>query len=386
MPPSPKIIWPPSSRYVAAVSGGVDSMVLLDLLQTAAADRGYQLVVAHLDHGMRPDSSDDARFVADMAAASDLKFWGQSASLGENASEDQARRVRYEFLEKVRSAESATAIITGHHLDDLLETAVFNLIRGTNRTGLTSLSSRPGLLRPLLGTTKVQLKQYALSRGLQWREDATNKDQAKSRNYIRHTLLPRARKLGVADSLQALVAETGTLNDHINRLLEELLESCASRQDSRVIFDRQSFAAMPELVARHLIHHALKSLKPDLQADKQQLASLVDFLKSPRTGKKFVLSDLEVTVGYDQINFQPLGYKVPPNVPTAEGLPAQWRARTWHPGDKVQLRFGQKKLQDVFVDAKIDRAARQSWPVVVDAEDRVIWVPQLTPRPTPKGN
>lgn len=163
-----KVNWPKPGKYVVAVSGGVDSMALLDLLQ---AHGDYELVVAHLDHGIRSDSGEDRQLVEQAAEAVGLPFFYKEAKLGAGTSEAAARKVRYAFLNKIKTKQGAAAIITAHHQNDVLETAIINIIRGTGRKGLTSLGSNE-IVRPLLNVSKAALIQYAKKHNLQWREDS----------------------------------------------------------------------------------------------------------------------------------------------------------------------------------------------------------------------
>src|SRR5262249_18822874 len=153
---------------VVAVSGGVDSMTLLDVL---AKQPDLRLVVAHFDHGIRADSEQDRQLVQAAAERYGLPFVFDMGHLGPATSEAKARRARYDFLRRVQRSSGARAVVTAHHQDDVLETAMLNLLRGTGRRGLTSLNSRPGLERPLLDTPKWKIKDHALSARLNWRED-----------------------------------------------------------------------------------------------------------------------------------------------------------------------------------------------------------------------
>src|SRR5882724_1815869 len=130
-------------RYVVATSGGVDSMALLHLLYQMSrdSDAGWWLTVAHFDHGIRSDSAEDRQLVQAIARQYGLPFVYDEGRLGPGASEATARQARYSFLHQVLGASGARAIMTAHHQDDVLETAIFNLIRGTGRKGLTSLGN-----------------------------------------------------------------------------------------------------------------------------------------------------------------------------------------------------------------------------------------------------
>lgn len=173
------------TRFVLAVSGGVDSVVLLDMMvnELIPADR---LIVAHFDHGIRPESADDAIFVAELAKKYGLLFETKREELGAGASEELARDRRYAFLREVAAKHDAK-IMTAHHADDVLETIAINLTRGTGWRGLAVLDN-PDIERPLLGKTKAELVAYAKKQGLTWREDATNSDTKYLRNSLRQKL------------------------------------------------------------------------------------------------------------------------------------------------------------------------------------------------------
>ena len=166
-------------KYVVAVSGGVDSVVLLDMM-TKMSD--HELIVAHFDHGIRDDSAYDARFVAALASRHGLKCVTEREVLGKNASEALARERRYAFLRKLAKEHDAR-IVTAHHLDDLVETVAINLQRGTGWRGLAALDS--DILRPLIDTPKQQLIDYAQANGLVWHEDSTNASDVYLRNRVR---------------------------------------------------------------------------------------------------------------------------------------------------------------------------------------------------------
>ncbi len=213
----------PAGCYVVAVSGGVDSMVLLDVLRQAPE---LSLVVAHFDHGIRENSALDRRLVQDVCAGYGLQFVYDEGKLGPGASEAAARKARYAFLNKVQKASNARAIITAHHQDDLLETIILNILRGTGRKGLSPLRSRNNVLRPLLSCTKAEIISYAKQHQLRWHEDSTNRDTAYLRNYIRLKLLPR---FSVEDKRRLLEISHNVrlLNQQIDALIINLLHAHA---------------------------------------------------------------------------------------------------------------------------------------------------------------
>jgi tRNA(Ile)-lysidine synthase len=170
-------------KYVVAVSGGVDSMVLLDLLRSLP---GVELIVAHFEHGVREDSDEDRKLVEKAAKQYGLAFVCEHGNLGAGISEAAAREARYAFLNRVKAQNDAQAIITAHHEDDLLETAILNILRGTGRKGLSSLGSTEDIIRPLLHVSKKTIRDYATAHGIAWHEDSTNESDVYLRNYIRH--------------------------------------------------------------------------------------------------------------------------------------------------------------------------------------------------------
>jgi tRNA(Ile)-lysidine synthase len=166
-------------KYVVAVSGGVDSVVLLDIL---TKQPGVELIVAHFDHGIRTDSGIDAIFVAGLAKKYKLPFETKREDLGVDTSEDKARSRRYNFLRSVADKHNAK-LITAHHSDDVVETIAINLSRGTGWRGLAVLDS--DIVRLLTGLTKQDILEYARANNLEWREDSTNADDKYLRNRIR---------------------------------------------------------------------------------------------------------------------------------------------------------------------------------------------------------
>lgn len=175
--------------YIVAVSGGVDSVVLLDIISKKEDTR---LVVAHVDHGIRDDSTKDAIFVENLAKKYKLPFESVQLKLGKYSSEDKSRQERYRFLEEIAKKYDAQ-IVTAHHKDDIIETMVLNILRGTGWRGICSLRSE-NIYRPLLSMEKQQLIDYANENDLSWREDSTNTDTTYLRNHVRHKIIAKIDK------------------------------------------------------------------------------------------------------------------------------------------------------------------------------------------------
>jgi tRNA(Ile)-lysidine synthetase-like protein len=170
-------------KYLVAVSGGIDSVVLLHML---VKNGHHELIVAHFDHGIREDSEHDARFVRALAKAYHLPFVTKREELGGQASEELARTRRYAFLRE-QAKKHGAVIATAHHADDIVETIAINLIRGTGWRGAAVLDTLD-LARPLLHLTKENIRTYALMKRLEWVEDSTNDGTQYLRNRVRRKI------------------------------------------------------------------------------------------------------------------------------------------------------------------------------------------------------
>lgn len=273
-------------RYIIAVSGGVDSMALLDLLVKQAKSlqlrakslTSLQLVVAHFDHGIRPDSHLDVHLVKDAAAKYGLQFESQKGELGPNASEATARRARYEFLEAVRQKYKANAIITAHHQDDLIETALLNIIRGTKRKGLSAIAANARIVRPLLRTSKKEILDYARQHCLKWRDDPTNLDTKILRNYLRLKVIP---KMTTSQRIELLnnIDNVAKINRTVDRQIATLSQSVVKNDQ----IDRQRFSSLPQEINQELVAYWLRQ-GGIAQADKQMISRLTVFLKTGKPG------------------------------------------------------------------------------------------------------
>lgn len=231
-------------RYVVAVSGGVDSVVLLDLLSKLP---GLELVVAHFDHGIRPDSREDRTLVETLSQKYRLTFEYEEGKLGAGVSENQAREARYRFLQRIRKKTHAQAIITAHHADDAVETMAFNVLRGTKRKGMSSLQSGE-VIRPLLPYSKAEIVAYARKHNLRWREDSTNTDTTFARNWLRHKVLPQLS----SKELQALKQQYETAASS-NKEVDALVSRQLAGLETEAGLDRRSFIALPHIVAAEVM-------------------------------------------------------------------------------------------------------------------------------------
>jgi tRNA(Ile)-lysidine synthase len=279
-------------HYVAAISGGVDSMALLDMLHDFPK---VTVTVAHFDHGIRQESRIDRRLVEKAARNYKMPFVYNEGNLGIGASEDTARKARYEFLRQIQKDTNADGIITAHHMDDVLETAAHNLLRGTGRKGMSSLKSVDGIIRPLIHLPKQHLIDYATANHLKWNEDSTNEDLRFRRNNIRHRILPRIREFAPEkfEELKRITRRQAELNEAIDKRLHTILHVQPSTKTLR----RYDVAMLPHAVARELVGEWLR-VNGKREFSKKHLEKATTALKTARPDTTLVLDkNFSITFG-----------------------------------------------------------------------------------------
>ena len=272
------VVLPKPGHYVVAVSGGVDSMVLLDILCKSA---DLSLTAAHLDHGIRDDSAEDRKLVEFVSGTLRVPIVCLAANLGPKTSEAEAREARYDFLHKVQKDNNADGIITAHHQDDVIETAILNMLRGTGRKGLTSLKSDKNMIRPLLRVPKKQLVKYAKDNDIKWREDKTNSDEKYMRNFVRHNYVAKMNS-AERNKMINLIEDMHETNKELDILLVKHL----SNQSFGDSIDRAWFCSLPHKVALEFMATWLRQ-NGIRDFDSKTLERLVIAAKAGESGKTF---------------------------------------------------------------------------------------------------
>lgn len=271
-------------KYILAVSGGVDSVVLLDMFSKTK----HALIVAHVDHGIRGDeSAADARFVQALAKQYKLPYVAKELHLPAAASEEMARNARYEFLFEQAAIYRAT-VVTAHHRGDAVETIALNIQRGTGWRGLAVLN-RTEVHRPFVAMTKQQLYDYALKNRLEWVEDATNQQDVYTRNRIRRKINERNVD---TQSVMTLRTKQLQLRHDIDKEIDRLL---VTHRGSRYFLKMLPDEIAAELLGAEIAKHAPRPMRP-------RLLRAVHAVKTAAAGTVYQLGD-GVTLHFTTRNY-----------------------------------------------------------------------------------
>lgn len=264
----------PGDRVIAAVSGGPDSVALASVLLELRKKLDINLTLAHLHHGQRPGEADeDMAFVRALA-----REWGVPLDTGRMRAagmkrggvslEEALRERRYAFLERTLKTRKADKLAVGHNADDLVETFLINLLRGSVLSGLAGIPPVQGkVIRPLINCTREDILKYLKSRDIGFREDSSNLDRRFLRNRVRHDLIPELTRYNPAVS-QTLLRTAGSfheLDSFLNTLARETFESIAIVEKGRVDISAKELADLPQALRLLVIREAIRAQKGDLR-------------------------------------------------------------------------------------------------------------------------
>ncbi|MBA3658165.1 MAG: tRNA lysidine(34) synthetase TilS [Gemmatimonadales bacterium] len=399
----------PASSALVAVSGGPDSVALLDLLVRTRQTHGLSLVVAHLDHGIHPDSASVADGVARLAVEFALPVERARADLGPSASETVARTARYEWLERARVRRGAALICTAHHADDQAETVLMRVLEGSGPAGLAGMSAWSGhLLRPLLPFRRAELAGHLAEVGLSAWADPANDDPRHQRSWIRAHLLPAIRdRLPRVDARLARVASQAARDRAGWDALIDVLPALDFRPEADGVSVAVSVLARYDSALSETLVAAV-ARRAGLTLGSARAARVVGLCCGGGSGALLQLGDrwiAELAFGRVRLT-RPLERPAEP-APLAglegaqrwgawqvrwrtEAAPARhprlggsaWFApaplvlRNWTAGERVRplAGAGSRAVAKCFQEAGVPRSRRAGWPVVTHA-DQVVWVP-----------
>ena len=410
----------PGQHVAVAASGGIDSIVLLDLLVQLREEWKLTLSVLHVNHTLRGRaSSADERFVRARCAAYKIPVYVMTCATKNLAQRKTvsiqvaARDARYAFFSRQRKKIKADVVVTAHTADDVAETVLLNLFRGTGIDGLAGIPMRRldvPAVRPLLFATRKEIIAYAAVRKLRHREDATNATDKYARNFVRHRIIAPAMK-----NLQPAVVEHIAAAAGIVRSASEVLDERVNKAVEKVVLKNRwgisirvaGLKRLPKYVRHMVLHRSLQ--ESGIEPSAERIAALWDLVrkqagsrfqcgacmiersagflifqkKSVRKTKQLILENGGSVLFGNQI----LTAQIEPEVPeryekdgTTEYLDAAQVkfplvARPWRPGDRfvpLGMTSG-KKISDFFVDAKITRETKTTVPVILSGDD-IVWI------------
>ncbi len=426
-------LLPPDARILVAASGGADSTALLHVLRELAPVARFALAgVAHYNHRLRPEAGADESFCGGLASSLALPFEAGAGDVAAEARrtrsslEDAGRRMRYAFLEEAAARCGASHLAVGHTRDDQAETVLLALIRGAGPRGLAGMAPRRGnIVRPLIEQSHDELVEWLAARGLAFREDESNRDTRFLRNRVRHELLPLLRcrfspaVVSVLARAAAIAADDAAfLDSRAGEVFSDVVLPAAGGRC--LVLDARRLASCEPAIARRVAALALSRFgrgragvgfsqaerllamaSGDLQGPVSfpgQQAEIVGgrVRLTPREGRSVEKSgpranSFRATLSVPGEVLVPDGRAVSSELrrrgdtavlagrctavidaATVSSLSVRFR----QPGDLFRPLGlgGRKKLQDYFVDRKVPRDRRDSTPLVVDADDRLVWV------------
>jgi tRNA(Ile)-lysidine synthase len=412
-------------KLLVAVSGGADSMVLLDLLMREQSTFDLTLCVAHVNHGLRGAGSDtDEEFVRERAAVTGCAYTVHHADVRAIAVRERmgiqeaARRVRYEFFEKAMRDRGYDAIATGHHADDNAETILLNVLRGTGIQGLSGippLRQDVCIIRPLLFAGREEIEQYAESEDLPFRVDPSNLTEDYRRNFLRHRILPLVKE-EINPQLTETLRRTAEIFWSLQRYLDtesgRILPGLMTRKGSQAVaLAIKGLEELPDLLLSTVLSN-VATRSTGRRPGFNQIEAIRELLRA-QPGSSTQLTDSWVVFRErDELVFRETDIVFPIDIPvvpdreyviggfrfasregsrgeeaTESGRDVEFvdadrirgkklRLRTWKPGDTfIPLGMrGQKKVSDFFIDSKIPLFQKQQYPVLETEDGEIVWL------------
>ncbi len=400
---------------VVACSGGPDSMTLLKITNDLKEELNLKIVCAHVNHKVRPESEDEAIMVKDYCKENGISFEYMTIDNYNNINfHHDARMKRYDFFNKCVKKCKAKHLLTAHHGDDLMETILMRIVRGATFKSYAGFSEKIEnntytILRPLISYTKKQVLNYAEENNIPYSIDNSNTKDDYTRNRFRKYILPKLKEedKNVHKKFYKFSKTLEAYDEYINKDVEKNYKEIVKEN----ILDPNKFRTLDKLIQIKIINKLLaEEYKEDLSliTDKHRdliykilisnkpnkEVSLPNHKKAIKTYNEFYIKEENQTKTY---KIELVDYLTLPNNKIIEiidssddtsnytirlskeevKLPLYIRTRL--DGDKLEIKGlnGHKKLKDIFIDEKISKEDRENWPILVDAEENILWIPGL---------
>ena len=405
---------PNHSTIVIAVSGGPDSMVLLSLLYKIKKEKNLKLICAHVNHKLRKESEEEAKMLKTFCTHNNIIFEYMEINEYKGNKENYARKKRYEFFEKLIKKYSSSYLLTAHHGDDLTETIMMRLIRGSSLKGYAGFNEitekeNYKIIRPLITKTKEEILNYAIKNNIPYAIDKTNNSDVFTRNRIRKYILPKLKEENKSVHLKFL--EFSKKLTETEKFLEKITKEKLKQIYKEKIIDINLLKNEDELIQKQIIHHILnKTYKDNInKITNEHVNNIMHALKSKNSNKKINLPNNKIFIKsynkawieenktnnpYDiilnkkltisnkdiiEIIDETMDHSNYVTKINSKDIKLPLHVRTKKDGDKLILKGinKTKKIKDIFIDEKIPITERTNWPIVTDDNDEIIWLPGL---------
>ncbi|GGB12923.1 tRNA lysidine(34) synthetase TilS [Macrococcus hajekii] len=388
--------WRRTDHVAIAVSGGVDSMVLLDKVRLTG--RYKTLTILHIHHGLRAQSDEEAEMIQTYAEKHQLKFLMHRIPADyfnpHHSIQNAARDYRYQFFDEMIRRHNIDCLLTAHHRDDQNETILFRLLTGrffTQPLGMAAETEDRGytIYKPLLNESKIELYEYAEENKVPYKEDQSNRAADYTRNAIRLQLLP------VIDNIDHLSA------DHLSELAEwqqEMLSLVEMQAytiievfTSRGYYNRQEFSQLPKAVQRQVLIGLSQQEKKFISLSHHYLDEIIRVITSTTSQADYVLTEhLYFVIAYDKVycmeqsklvktldislpgQYEFNGYMIELIEPITDII----NVRVLQRGDRIKMNGHSQKLNRIMIDAKVPNALRSRMPVI-SVQNEIIAVGHL---------
>lgn len=397
---------------VVACSGGPDSMCLLSLVNELKNELNLKIIVAHVNHKLRIESEEEKEMVENYSKENNLIFELLEITKYSNNkfSEEDARKRRYDFFNKLIKKYNANVLLTAHHGDDLIETIQMRLTRGSNLSGYIGIkminkNDEYKILRPLLSTTKDNILDYLNNNNIPYRIDKTNEELEHTRNKYRHYILPFLKKennkvhekyLKFSKELieydnfvntyirnnNFIVDNSIVINkikgesDFIKRKALELLIKEIQKDDIFDISDEQ----MKNLMKLYTLDNKEIDLNNNYQGINSYGKILILKKNSEILNKVLIDKDMKLSDYYFYYNDETKKDNTNSCILlNSNEIKLPLYIRSFDNGDRIVVKNlnGSKKVSDIFIDNKVPKHKRSTYPILVDANNTILWVPNL---------
>lgn len=427
-----KVLWHKNEKIALALSGGVDSIVLFHLLTTTYKDSYKELVVFHINHGLRVESTEEELFVRKLTNEKNIKIHIaqldlQNKNRPSHISEEMlARKLRYEHFEKFAKLENITTILTAHHKNDCVENILFRLLTGRGTNSTLSIEERAiinnlTVLRPCLNNLKEDIIDFAKKKNLTYYDDISNFNTDYSRNYIRHEIVPLLNTVNNAslDNLVNFANNYKELNEFFSFKLKETIKSldCIITVD-KIKINFAKFLKLSPLEKSRLVEHFILENFQIFDVSKKAISTIVTHLNEFSGNVSFDLKDnLKIIKEYQTLtickfekkcyndkieitkenltedfncNFNNHNFIITTDKEAAEigvynsDLPLSITNRK--NGDTLKRGNITKKISRLFIDEKIPKSLRDSLPIVRNNSGEILGVLGINSKVNNKTN